>query len=509
MKRVGHRLLLAAIILLTVNSVMGMAQQNEKILHIAKSKGKVYELLEMLTKKTGKMFIYDSDVINNDKKAKIDEGNYTLMQAVKTIIGDNELELKEIGNHILVNKPAYKRKQEVVKVYAKCTVLEGNVIDMGTRKPLGYVSVCIKGTSIGSVANANGVYRLAVPDSLIHQEVTFSHIGFHTQEVPAEVLRQQKSMIVMQEQITTLQENVMRLKNPLVLLMEMQKCKKQNYPHAPYRETAFYREGVDNNDRFVRLSEGVFNIYKPRYLSAETEQVKLLKKRNIFFKNAQDSVVAKMKAGIEACMMLDIMRNPPDFLRLPNENYNYFSTGITMIDDRTANTIYFEQKHDIHEPLCCGELFVDEDNNALLGAKFEINPQYVENATDMIVEKKGKGLSVTPQKISYNLSYRQIDSHYYVSYVRGDLNFKIKKKHRLFGTSHTHLWFEMATCSVDTANVTKYDKKELISKTSIFDEAGYVYDADFWGNMNIIPMEENISESIRKITLKVEEMLGE
>ena len=196
-------------------------------------------------------------------------------------------------------------------------------------------------------------------------------------------------------------------------------------------------------------------------------------------------------------------------MELPNNDYNYFSTGVTTIDNQTANTIYFEQKHNITDPLSCGELYVDADNYALLGAKFEINPRYVESATDIFVQRKSKYISITPQKISYNVSYKQIGDRYYVNYVRGDLNFKVKKKHKLFGTSHIHIWFEMATCNIDTVNVAKYNKDELISKTNIFNDTNYVYDADFWENMNVIPMENNISESIGKIALKVEEMLGQ
>ena len=86
MRKSNHRLILTAIMILMTQGIAVMAQQNDKILHLAKSKGKVYELLEMLTKKTGKMFIYDSDVIDNEKKAKIDKGDYTLEQAVETII---------------------------------------------------------------------------------------------------------------------------------------------------------------------------------------------------------------------------------------------------------------------------------------------------------------------------------------------------------------------------------------------------------------------------------------
>lgn len=509
MRLAGHRLILTAVILLMTNCIMVMAQHNNQILHIAKSKGKVYELLEMLTRKTNKMFIYDSNVINNEKKAKISRGDYTLKQAVETIIGENGIELKEIGDHILINRHIDRNKPEAVKIHAGYTVLEGNIIDMATRRPLANASVSIKGTSIGSVANSNGDYRLSIPDSLSHQTIRFSHIGFQTKEVAIEVLKQQKCTIELQEYITTLQEIVIRMTNPLQLLKEMQRRMKLNYPQTPYRETTFYREGVDNNDRFVRLSEGVFNIYKPQYLSHETEQVKLLKKRNISLENNKDSIVAKIKAGIEACMMLDIIKSSPDFMELPNNDYNYFSTGVTTIDNQTANTIYFEQKHNITDPLSCGELYVDADNYALLGAKFEINPRYVESATDIFVQRKSKYISITPQKISYNVSYKQIGDRYYVNYVRGDLNFKVKKKHKLFGTSHIHIWFEMATCNIDTVNVAKYNKDELISKTNIFNDTNYVYDADFWENMNVIPMENNISESIGKIALKVEEMLGE
>lgn len=511
MRETGHRLILTAIILLMVNNIMVMGQQNNQILHIAKSKGKVYELLEMITRKTNKMFIYDSNVINNEKKAKINKGDYTIGQAVEIIIGEKDLELKEIGDHILINRHLNinRNKPEAVKIHAGYTILEGNIIDMATRKPLANASVSIKGTSIGSVANSNGDYRLSIPDSLSHHTIRFSHIGFQTKEVAIDILKQQKCTIELQEYITTLQEIVIRMTNPLLLLKEMHKRMKINYPQTPYRETTFYREGVDNNNRFMKLSEGVFNIYKPTYSSHETEQVKLLKKRNIYLKNNKDSIIAKIKAGIEACMMLDIIKSSPDFMELPNNDYNYFSTGVTTIDNRTANTIYFEQKHNITDPLSCGELYVDAENYALLGAKFEINPRYVESSTDIFVQRKSKNISITPQKISYSVSYKQIGDRYYVNYVRGDLNFKIKKKNVFFGSSHTHIWFEMATCNVDTNNVTKYNKDELFSKTNIFDDANFVYDADFWENMNVIPMENNISESIGKIALKVEEMLGE
>ena len=230
--------------------------------------------------------------------------------------------------------------------------------------------------------------------------------------------------------------------------------------------------------------------------------------RNMTRSDGRDTIVAKMKAGIEGCLMLDLIKHSPDFLESGNTDYNYFSTGITTVDDRTANIIYFEQKHEIGDPLFCGELFIDSENYALLGANFEINPEHVKSATDMFIAKKSSSVDITPLKISYNVTYKKSGNHYSVNYVRGDLLFKAKLKRRLFGTSRIHLWMEMATCDIDTTGVTKFDKSEQLPKSSVFEDTHFVYDPDFWEDFNSIPIDKNIIESISKIALNIEEKLS-
>jgi hypothetical protein len=58
----------------------------------------------------------------------------------------------------------------------------GRVLD-DTNQPLPGVNVSIAGTTIGTVTDVNGRYKLNVPDAYAGRSLTFSFIGFIKQEV--------------------------------------------------------------------------------------------------------------------------------------------------------------------------------------------------------------------------------------------------------------------------------------------------------------------------------------
>ncbi|MEZ5005570.1 MAG: hypothetical protein R2738_05315 [Bacteroides graminisolvens] len=66
-----------------------------------------------------------------------------------------------------------------------------------------------------------------------------------------------------------------------------------------------------------------------------TDQVKLIKMRRVFKKEATDTIFTKMKSGINTCLVLDVMRSMPDFLETRGiESTSYTYTDITEIDGR-------------------------------------------------------------------------------------------------------------------------------------------------------------------------------
>jgi hypothetical protein len=235
--------------------------------------------------------------------------------------------------------------------------------------------------------------------------------------------------------------------------------------------------------------------------------VELLKMRNISRVGETDSVLARLKAGIDAALQLDLVKNRPDFLTLTNNNYRYLSTGMTSIDERTAYIVYFEQKEEVQQPLFRGELYIDTQTYALLGADFEVNPHYVKKASDLFVEKKDRKLAVTPHKITYSVRYKQWGSHYYMDYVRGDLTFRVHRRHRLWSNARLHMWFEMATCKIDTVQVRPFPKSQRLPRRVIFQDVDFPFNDTFWDNFNVIPPETKLSDAIRGMAVKIEEVL--
>ena len=71
----------------------------------------------------------------------------------------------------------------ITHLNAREITLNGKVVD---EKGIGLpgVSVQIKGTSIGAVTDANGNYSITVPDNLASRNLTFSYLGYVSQDIP-------------------------------------------------------------------------------------------------------------------------------------------------------------------------------------------------------------------------------------------------------------------------------------------------------------------------------------
>lgn len=470
-----------------------------RLIQLPESKETVYQLLNRVSEQIGYLFIYDSNLVHNERVVRLKKGARTVRQCIYEIIGNDRLRLRTVGNHILIYRetapttatsgehPPARRDSSITYF-----TLEGTLRDRYSQEPIPYATVGVVETSIGSVTNQNGGYRLHLPDSLLASSIRFSHLGYVSQTLEASLLNGHHQVLALEPKVIPLQEVVIRVVNPMRLLREMLEFREKNYAHEPAYLTTFYREGVERKNRFVNLTEAVFRVYKSSYRHEQIpDQVKLLKMRTISNRLERDTFILKMKSGIEACLQLDLIKNLPDFL-LPNvrdDIYTFTSSDLTVIGNRVANVVSFEQRKGIGEPYYCGELYIDSESSALLQARFEINPAHVTDAGPLFIEKKGRDVRITPQKVVYTVSYKPWQNTYYVNHVRGDLYFKVKKKKRLFGGFTLHTWFEMVTSQIDTEQVTRFGRKEKLPTRTIFSNTSYEYDEAFWENFNIIPPE--------------------
>lgn len=483
----------------------------ERFIRLPKAKGTVYSLLGKISEQSGYLFIYDSKIINNDSVVKIKKKKEcSVRQAVYEITGSRNLELKVLGRHISITRAEQKvvmKETAVLPPLSLYSTITGRLLDRETGEPVTGASVHVQGTSLGNITNQNGEFRIQVPDSLRHRPLLFSHLGYVRQTVEVLALEGRNNVLSLEPKVIPLQEVLIRLTEPKKLLREMMECRDKNYASSPVYLTTFYREGVQLKNKFQSFTEAVFKVYKTLISEPVVkDQVKLLKMSKIDNREQADSVIAKIRSGVEACLRLDIMKHTPDFLSLETGDklYTYTSGDVVSVDDRTANVVCFEQRRGVKEPLFCGELYIDSENKALLRARFEIQPRHVKAATPVFVMRQSQKVRLTAEKIVYTVSYKPWNGIHYVYHIRGDLYFKMKRKRISFGNPMLHTWFEMATCRIDNENVTRFPRAERLPVHTVFAETAFKYDADFWGDFNVIPLEEELEKIIEKVSLKIE-----
>lgn len=483
----------------------------EKKIKMPKSKGTIYQLLNQITERTDYLFIYDSRILNNEQEASIAKGEYSIREAIHTITGNPSLELRLVDKHILINLSSENisenQKRETVKPEeTEYFTITGTLYDKDTKEPIIYASVGINEAGIGTITNQDGDFKLRLPSVLLHSQLYISHLGYTPESISCQILADKYSTFTLKSNTISLQEVVIHAIDPIVVLKEMLEKRKDNYMEKPVYLTTFYREGVERKKGMVSLNEGVFKVYKPSFLHNAADQVKLLKMRRVSNVNEKDTLITKIKAGINACLMLDVVKQLPEFLRAEEESpYVYTHAAITVIDNRYVDVIDFTQKKGYTDPLYRGKVYIDKDNKALIKAEFEIHPEYIKKATNMFVERKSRNLQITPQEIKYTVSYKDWNDKYYISHVRGDLYFKIKKKRQLFSSTNVHTWFEMVTCKIEDKDVSRFSRSETLSTRTIFADTKFEYDDNFWGEFNIIIPENELNEAIRKISSKIEE----
>ncbi|MDR1406998.1 MAG: carboxypeptidase-like regulatory domain-containing protein [Tannerella sp.] len=474
----------------------------ERIVHISGGKGAVFELLEDISRQTGYLFVYDSQLVNNDRRVTIPDGDYTLRNAIRLITGNDRLVPHLQGEYVLLRlpgEPARPPDRPEAPVRQPHFTVGGALSDSETGKPVTFASVSVVNTTTGTVSNRDGAFQLTLPDSLRRHKVRFSHIGYESVEIDPAASPEGKSIrLALKPQFIPLQEIVVGYTNPVQMLNDMLSRRPANYSSVPVYLTSFYREGIRHRRRNTDMTESVLQIYKTGYgKPAADDQVRLVKKRRFVDRQKTDTIFPRMRSGINSCLILDIMKELPDFISPGSESlYIYAHKGMDIVDGRIVNVILFRQKDYIREPLYAGELYIARDTKALVAIRFEVNPVMIGKATNMFVDKKAAGLRIELRHAGYLVSYRPAeDGTYHISHVRGDIGFRVRRKNRLF-SSPLDFWFEMVTCRVDTADVKPFPRNERLSPTRIFAETKHGYDRDFWNNFNIIPPEENLTESL-------------
>ncbi|MCK4663156.1 MAG: carboxypeptidase-like regulatory domain-containing protein [Bacteroidales bacterium] len=460
--------------------------------------------LDKISNITGYNFTYDANVIEGNKLVNINAQNETLINILNTILNDTALNYKIIDNQIVIYKYNEKTNENILtknKTTSNIITITGIVKDSYKKKPLPFATISIFGKDIGTISNSDGEFVFNIPVEIKNDEnLIVSYMGYKNFEIPINKINHSENIIYLEKDFVTIQEVLIRNANPISLIREAINNVKKNYGTTPVMFNSFYRETVNNNNRYVVYSEAIMEIYKSSYTNLyDFDRIKVLKGRKCSDVNKTDTILIKLRSGPNSCLNLDIVKNHLSFIDEEYfDVYNYKIADITIFNNKLAYIIEFEQKNYIVDPLYKGKIYIEVYSLAITNIEFCINPDRIRKSKKSFVIKKPKNVKVKPIFTKYKVSYREINGRYYLNHVRGELKFKVKYRKKLFN-SVFETAIEMATNNIDTVNIRKFKNKERIRTNEIFFDKKFEYDELFWGSYNFIIPEESLQEALKRI----------
>ena len=381
---------------------------------------------------------------------------------------------------------------------------KGFIVDMESRRPLGFATLTLEGTNLSTVANSEGEFSFKVPVLKTDGSVVVSYLGHKERIIRLSSLKPERNRIELELLTVTLSTINVHPKDPEMLMRAILNKRAENYSQEQNKMKAFYRETIKKNKTYVSLSEAVVDVYKQPCLSSRYDLIELYKGRKNTDYTRMDTVTFKLQGGPYTSVMLDLVKNPEMvFSDDMTANYDFTIENISKIGDRLMYIIDFKQKPDIKEPLYHGKLYVDTESLAILSSTFSLNVEDKFAASNLFIRKKPVGAKVYPTEATYQVNYREKDGKWFFGYSRAEIVFKIEWKKRLFNT-HYATTIEMAVTDWEKSTVKNAKPVERLKPYVVMiDEVSGFADPEFWGVYNVIEPEKSIEQAIRKIQKKL------
>ena len=468
----------------------------------------LYESLNEISDIINYEFSYNADLIATNSEIKADYNNISIRNILSDLIKDSTLQFQLVDKQIIISKKRLINSltaKNGFKDNSDYFIVRGSVYNRETKEPLPFANVSVLGKSIGTISNNEGNFNIKILYKNITDTLVISYIGYRNTYMPINQLSVLENKIYLEEDQYKIPEVVIRINDPQAILKQSLNRIVDNYYTDPYYITSFYREIVTSKEQLAAISEAVIEVYKSPYRGLFSDQIKLLKSRKNDYYSKNDTISLKLKGGLYASLYMDMIKNPSMFL---DENYfynfKYVITGIVNFDNSTAYVINFKPRIYLKEESFEGNIYINTDNLAIVAIECNITEDAINKIASSLVVKKSFGTKVKPISAKYFINYRRINNKYFLNLARGELEFKVKYRRKLFSKDFKTV-FEFASNDIDTVDVKRFDRIETISTNKVFIDENFQYDYNFWGDYSYISPDETLEEALIRIQQKLDE----
>ncbi len=466
----------------------------------------INHILDEITLQTGYFFTYNAALISGKEKVSFDVTNLPFKLALDSLLQNPRLAYRVIDRNIVIYKKNESPPAPLIEEIDR-SFLKGRVLDSRSGKPLPWATIGLFGTSLGSISNQTGEFSFKLPGNLPDPMLVISYMGYKNMFLPVIYPLEKEMTIRLEKEIIPLQEVIIRFADPALLLTEALNRVPVNYLDEHATMTAFYRESVKRNDRFMMYSEAVLDIAKGPYTRNSTsDQVRIRKGRKITDVATEDTVIIKLRSGIYTSLSLDVIKSRPDFLKEDFLNrYDLDFTDIMTYGDRLVYVISFRQKSNIPDLLFRGQIYLDQEHLAILAVDFEFNPELIHKEPGIFLVSRSRNIHIRPTRASYHADYRVLNGKYHISQVRAQVEMKVRKRRQWIGARY-RISIEMAITDVVPGQRIRINAAERVKPGIVLSDESFQFDPSFWGIYNTIEPEASLIESLQRIEHKLHEI---
>ena len=170
------------IIVLTMHVSATVYSQSKK-LTLNMQGNSIKEVLQQIEAQSEYRFLYENEKVNLDTKVSIRVKDEVVENILKKLFGQDGISYSITENNLILINPSENQMKGIGKEPGSLQQqkpVSGKVTD-STGSPLPGVSVVVKGTTTGTISDANGNYSLS--NLSVNAILQFSFVGMKTQEV--------------------------------------------------------------------------------------------------------------------------------------------------------------------------------------------------------------------------------------------------------------------------------------------------------------------------------------
>ena len=357
---------------------------------------------------------------------------------------------------------------------AQDAVLRGLVLDADTHQPIPNAQVGVGGNKLGTSTNVEGRFALRVPAAYQTGELEVALLGYrrYTRALPP--LPSPELRIELKINPAGLGTVAITASATGIIRKAVARIA-QNYPGRPTRLTGFLRESAEDATvhRYEYLAEGVLLVHKPLYQRPRSPgDVQVLEARKVDLRPRQPGAAAlpaiDWVAGPFIPHRFDFVHQRAEFISAAHfKDYQYQFGAQTTFQGRAVYVITFRPKPGTDRANFAGQVYIDEQNYAFLGAEWHRTPAGI---------RRERVLLFTATERAYRVDYQRYAGRYHLKSVWYNT-----LGQPLAGRVRRHL-AEFVTTAIDTAQAPPPTYRERTQYADVFLASPVPYDSTFWNH---------------------------